>query len=301
MNASGSEYPAEYRAAVVIPVYRPEPNPLERISLAQCCRVLGKHQLVLVCANTFGVVPYLACCREHGCDPRVETFVPACFTSVDEYNKLLLHASFYRRFAQYSFVLIYQLDAFVFKDALDHWCGRGYDYVGAPWFERGNESTAADPLLESGGNGGLSLRRTAAFINVLSPPFPQARVRTWADLWRKHRNRTSLGKLVRLPRLLGKYFRKSNLYGNYLSQPAMFEDIFFSFVVPRVFPHFKVAPAADGMFFAFECQPRRMFGLTARELPFGCHAWDRYDPLFWKPIIESFGYVLPPGTNRIAP
>ena len=30
-------------------------------------------------------------------------------------------------------MLIYQLDAYVFKDELLNWANKGYDYIGAPW------------------------------------------------------------------------------------------------------------------------------------------------------------------------
>ncbi|MCX6874478.1 MAG: DUF5672 family protein [Verrucomicrobia bacterium] len=285
---------ATQAVAIVIPVYRSAPNALEAIALAQCCKLLGQYPIILVCTDTFEIRPYLQLCGEHGIEPLVECFDQQCLSSVKAYNQLLFDRHFYQRFAKYTYILIHQLDAFVFKDTLTYWCHQGYDYLGAPWFEGSDESTAADPLLPWGGNGGLSLRRVGAFMAVLTPPFPRARVRTWDDLWRKYRGLSLVGKAWRFHRLLHKYLRKSNLYGNYLATPKMFEDGFFSMVVPRVFPGFKVAPAAVGMFFAFECQPRRLFVLTARELPFGCHAWERYDPGFWQPFIEAFGHVMPP-------
>jgi hypothetical protein len=285
--------------AIVVPVYRSEPNALEVIALSQCCKLLGKYPIVFVCGDSLEIAPYYTACRQHGIEPLVERFESDCFFSTAGYNKLLFSRRFYERFTNYDFILIHQLDAFVFKDTLTYWCDQGYDYLGAPWFEKSDESTAADPLVPWGGNGGLSLRRVDAFLAVLTPPFPHARVRTWDNLWRKHRSRSLVEKAFRLPRLLGKYCRKSNLYGNYLAKPKMYEDGFFSLVVPRVFPRFKVAPAAVGIFFAFECQPRRVFEMTASELPFGCHAWERYDIGFWRPFIESFGHVLPGERERV--
>ncbi len=280
--------------AVVIPLYRSIPSELEVISLEQCCIVLGTHPMVFVCGEHLDLGPYQDICGRFGIEPLVERFESGCFSSVAAYNRLLYDRDFYARFTKYKYILVHQLDAFVFRDALEYWCEQGYDYLGAPWFERGSQSTAADPLIEWGGNGGLSLRRTEAFVAALTPPFPNAKVRTWAELWLKHRKRSLVAKAARLPRMIGKFHHKSNLYGNYISQPKMFEDGFFSFVVPRVFPEFKVAPAAMGMFFAFECQPRRLFELTKGELPFGCHAWERYDIDFWRPFMESFGHVMPP-------
>jgi len=279
--------------AVVIPVYRSAPNALEAIALTQCCKLLGRHPIIFVCADTFDITPYLQFCGRHGIQALVECFEPHWFSSVATYNRLLFDRRFYQRFTSHNHILLYQLDAFVFKDDLTYWCDQGYDYVGAPFFQGWDHSTPADPMLPSGGNGGLSLRRIEAFLTVLTPPFPRARMQTWDDLWRRYQGRSLFGKATCFPRLLNRYRRKSNLYGNYLSDPAMFEDEFFSYVVPRIFPRFKVAPSSAGMFFAFECQPRRLLELTAGELPFGCHAWERYDIGFWKPFIESFGHVIP--------
>ena len=35
-------------------------------------------------------------------------------------------------FLEYQYMLIYQLDAFVFEDKLDYFCELGYDYIGIP-------------------------------------------------------------------------------------------------------------------------------------------------------------------------
>lgn len=282
-----------HSVAVVIPIYRGTPTPLETISLVQCCVLLGRHPLVLVCAESLDPVPYLQLCAQHGITPTVERLESHSFASITSYNKLLLDSCFYQRFIKYSYILIYQLDAFVFQDTLAHWCQQGYDYIGAPWFEEYDASTATDPMQQSGGNGGLSLRRVEAFLEVLTPPFPYARVKNWDDMWRKYQGMSLVGKAFRFYRLLVRYRRASNLYGNFLAQPKMFEDEFFSKVVPRIFPRFKVAPSAVGMWFAFESQPRRMFGLTNQQLPFGCHAWERYDIDFWRPFIEAFGHAIP--------
>ena len=38
---------------------------------------------------------------------------------------------FYRAFADYEYILIYQLDCLVFASSLEEWCGKGWDYVGS--------------------------------------------------------------------------------------------------------------------------------------------------------------------------
>ncbi|MCK5681152.1 hypothetical protein KAI46_10130 [bacterium] len=51
----------------------------------------------------------------------------------EAYNKLLVFPGFWDAFPSFEYMLIAQLDAFVFRDNLDEWCRKGYAYIGAPW------------------------------------------------------------------------------------------------------------------------------------------------------------------------
>jgi hypothetical protein len=53
----------------------------------------------------------------------------------------------------------------------------------------------------------------------------------------------------------------------------------------KYYPRFRL-PAVDvALRFAFEASPRVYFALNNYELPFGCHAWERYDKAFWEPYL----------------
>jgi hypothetical protein len=52
----------------------------------------------------------------------------------------MLSIDFYKRFRDYKFILIYQLDAYVFRDELEYWCEQDYDFIGAPLIENGKGS-----------------------------------------------------------------------------------------------------------------------------------------------------------------
>ena len=54
------------------------------------------------------------------------------FESIYGYNQLMLNVEFYEAFSK-KYILIYQTDAFIFKDDLNYWCEKDYDYIGAPW------------------------------------------------------------------------------------------------------------------------------------------------------------------------
>jgi hypothetical protein len=59
------------------------------------------------------------------------------------------------------------------------------------------------------------------------------------------------------------------------------EDIFWGKYASNLDPLFKVAPVDEALLFAFEADPAGSFEKTGRKLPFGCHAWARYDRSFW--------------------
>ena len=151
------------KAAVVIPIYKPRRAELqwyERISLKRCLEVLGHYPIVFVAPNDreFDYLP-------SDISYSIETFDPIYFSNIYGYNALMLKPQFYARFFAYDYILICQLDAFVFSDRLREFCRLGYDYIGAPWpIGVGKES---DQYLNVG-NGGFSLRRVRACFDVLS-------------------------------------------------------------------------------------------------------------------------------------
>jgi hypothetical protein len=72
----------------------------------------------------------------------------------------------------------------------------------------------------------------------------------------------------------------------------MNEDVFWSYFAQKTLSDFKTAPIEEAVKFAFEMNPSDMFKMNGNKLPFGCHAWWKYDINFWKPFIESFGYKI---------
>jgi hypothetical protein len=60
------------------------------------------------------------------------------------------------------------------------------------------------------------------------------------------------------------------------------------------YPGFKLAPIEVALKFGFECVPRYCYRLNNNELPFGCHAWEKYDKKFWEP------FLLPIVTEEIS-
>ena len=65
----------------------------------------------------------------------------------------------------WKYILIYQLDAWVFSDQLDFWIEQGYDFIGAPLFEGFHKGNSINFV--RGLNGGLSLRSIQTSIRLI--------------------------------------------------------------------------------------------------------------------------------------
>jgi hypothetical protein len=51
-------------------------------------------------------------------------------------------------------------------------------------------------------------------------------------------------------------------------------------------PFFRRPKAKEALHFAFEMEPRKAYKMTNHKLPFGVHAWEKYDAEFWKEWIK---------------
>jgi hypothetical protein len=176
---------------------------------------------------------------------------------------------FYKSYKKYDFMLIYQLDVFVFKNELLAWCEKGYDYIGAPWVDEDWPQKTYNLYLESKnpikkfivrkidfnkgkklcvGNGGFSLRKVRTFL--------------------------------RISRIL-KLFK-----GDFSYIEGLHEDVFWSIYVTKYFKHFNVPSFEEALKFSFENKPSKLYAINNNELPFGCHAWELHDKSFWEQYIK---------------
>ncbi len=244
------------KAAVVVPVWRATLTADEALSLHRCLSILGGYAVTLIAPEGLATdaLPI------SGSAPAIERFAPEFLAGIGGYNRLMLSTDLYRRFAAYDYILMYQLDAFVFEDRLAEWCTRGYDYVGAPWvgktwpegmtpLRRRFLRAITSPATRVG-NGGFSLRKVSSFLRAIDRLGPMLR------RWRSN------------------------------------EDLFWS-VVARKVASFRIPLADEALSFSFELEPRRCYERLGRRLPFGCHAWPRYDPVFWRGVFSSLGVAVP--------
>ncbi len=112
------------RVCIIIPVYQDKISAYEQMAMDQCFRVLDAYDIIFVVPAQLQIFiaqhPY---CMSG--QAKYMTFDDEFFADIPGYNKLMKSAVFYRSLLAYEFFLIYQLDAFVFKDELLYWCGKG--------------------------------------------------------------------------------------------------------------------------------------------------------------------------------
>lgn len=258
------------KVAIVVPTYKTDFNKEEALSLMHLEKFLNKH-------DRFFVVP-------DKLDPKkikrkgykAVKFPSEYFSNVRKFSELTTIPEFYEQFTNYQYILVYHLDALVFSDQLIKWCNKGYDYIGAPLFNsKIGLLTCRKNSPLSGSNGGFSLRKVNSFIKVLQKAKSLSR-------------RTSDNpKIRKLWLLLAVLLNKSHkIWLDALPTDYPFnEDGFWSFEAPKYFTKFKVAPFNDALRFSFETSPEKCFQMNNNKLPFGCHAWMKYNREFWQPYL----------------
>lgn len=241
-------------AAVVIPAYKEELNEFEKISLMQVQKVLGGKYPIIFAAPEGKNFSYFSAGNH------VIYFPQQFFQSTQTYNALMKTEGFYKTFLEYEYILIYQLDAFVFSDKLEYFCSLGYDNIGAPWlwqyvakiyWERKN-------FYPRVGNGGFCLRNVKACLEFLKNHSD------WVE------------KLKKLP-----------------------EDVFWSICGMIEGSNFRTAPISVAYKFSSEHLPLRCIKKNGGELPFGCHAWHNFSADFYIKAFSNFGYDLNQFKNQL--
>ena len=199
------------------------------------------------------------------------------FESLTSYSNLLMSSDFYRRFSAYDYLLIFQTDALIIRGDLSKFIGLGKAYIGAPWIDKNRHTKK---LLI--GNGGLSLRKIKDFIEMTSlnsifPSqwwfnFPKQRFFRWGVVG-------ALYPLFYVLDLVSKIFGRS-LFFDTCRLLSKAEDV--SFAKWLVQDNIDKPTLEEAVDFSFESNPQRCYEINKQRLPFGCHAWERYDLQFWE-------------------
>ncbi|MDF9795216.1 hypothetical protein OKW21_000479 [Catalinimonas alkaloidigena] len=247
--------------AVVIPFHKSEMSEIEEVSFINNTKILNRYPIYLLLPEGTNADRFLQIAP----NIRLLFFHPRYFSSYSAANHFWIQKDLYDYFKQFKFILKCELDSYVFKDELEYWCARNYDYIGAPWID----SKKWIPILQNAlhseniifkkikyvlskrtrsknifvGNSGLSLRKVSVFrlVSRLLPLF--------------------------IPNL---------------EKFSVQEDFIWSFYVASYFSFFNIPDYKEALQFSIETEPRECYRLNNYQLPFGCHAWEKYDMDFWK-------------------
>jgi len=257
---------------ITIPIYKQELSFNERVSLERICEVIQDYPVVFFAPENLPIAEYTK--FVHAENFSVKYFNSKNFSSIQGYNQLLLSPHFYKLFLDYQYLLIYQLDAFIFKNNIKEWCDKGFDYIGAPWFDNEKIYQFYLKMCSSSnriaryikkkidhnkgekvhiGNGGLSLRRVKSFYNISK----------WLHLI------------------------EPNIFKYEIN-----EDIIWSVLATKYFKSFKTPTIDEAINFCIEENPKKGLQMLGSELPMGCHAWEKHDIATWRPIFKRFGYNI---------
>jgi hypothetical protein len=168
----------------------------------------------------------------------------------------------------------------VFRNELKEWCKKNYSYVGAPWIYNKNNSLEFDGV----GNGGLSLRNVRHHIRVLHTFTYQTSPITL--LKRYFTCGKSIKSYIQLTAKFIKQLTISNNTYHLFNDYKLNEDNFWGRIAANKISWFIVPPPEEALKFSMELESSHLYKLNNNELPFGCHAWDKYEPNFWRNVID---------------
>lgn len=266
------------KTIVVIPIYKKEMKPSEKASLIQCAKILKNYQFEIICPKGLDLSEQKEILNNYSIDFSIRFLDKKNFKDVFTYSHLLLDKNFYKLYLKYDYMLIYQLDAWVFKDELEFWVNQNYDYIGAPWFE--NTEDINSNIIYRSGNGGFSLRKISAMINLLSTDYHV--VLSLKEFFIKKKKDRFISNLLSSPIMFLKWIFQPDRFTTFWQNTDMFEDQAIVWHSEFALPSFNVAFADVNYKFSFEVFPEKLYKMNNYELPFGCHAFERYNLDFFK-------------------
>lgn len=279
---------------VTIPIYKVTPNSSEMASFRQCLVLLKNYDISVLTYEELDISSYKKIATEVGKNYKVEYFDQHFFKSIEGYNNLCFSIEFYERFQQYEYMFIYQLDAWVFRDELQMWCNKGYDYIGAPIFYAYNHRRFTTKFCGVG-NGGFSLRRISHCLNILRSnknriflkPLPLIQLYWNYFLYSEKFTENWKKRLSIIPILILKFFGKYNTISYFIEKNSNEDMIFGTFSSKSWSFQGNIPRQDEASRFSFELHPEMLYHQLGDNLPFGCHAFEKWDyESFWYKYIK---------------
>lgn len=145
-----------------VPVYKSDLTSNEEASFNQLCKIIeNNYEICLICPADIDLTKYNEISEKYNIKLSVLFCAKQYFKGTACYSYLCETADFYECFKEYEYLLIYQLDGWIFKNNLDYFINLNVDYIGSPW-KLGSFNFNSNAV----GNGGVSLRRVEKFIQV---------------------------------------------------------------------------------------------------------------------------------------
>lgn len=278
----------ENSVVIIIPIYKTLGKSelqsiasLNKIKLSQPLKVFLMGSQNMVVSNLSQIQSVL----NNRVKVMTSFFKASYFKSIISYNQLLLSRTFYQRFKRYTYMLIFQTDAWIISDRLDEFLTKDITYIGAPWLE----ADVPEKIGLSVGNGGFSLRHIPRFRDILQkntviPDF----------LWRLYNPVVPLKRrifkiMIYWPFQWISFLFKYSFYFEKAKYNWMNEDIVWSRFI-QDFTSYSLPSIDDALLFSFETNPQKCFQLNNNQLPFGCHARERYDYAFWQTQLKDLDH-----------
>jgi len=288
------------KIVIVVPIYKDELTELEAISLNQLLLVLNSYEIWFIKPYRVNFMSYSKVINER-IPENIMCFDDKYFIDHYSYSKLLTSPMFYLKFKKYNYMLIYQLDAFVFRNELKEWCSKKFDYIGAPLYD-GFHGANENSIYIGLQNGGLSLRNISKTLSV----FKSIRIIELLDRINQFNFNGQLYFLLKY--FLIPYFKFNRYESEIVTNQNDLEDVFWCWSVNKILKQketykyfarffsfmitkFEIAVYSDSLLFSFDNKPQLMFEETKNELPFGCHGWFRYLD-FWRLHFEKYDYII---------
>ena len=227
---------------------------------------------MLITPDDLEISPYTQIADEEGVQLQHKSFHRQYFVGLKGYNRLMLSEEFHRAWQDYEYFLIAQLDTYFFRDELDHWMDKGYDFVGPPITGHWRD-TRMDIATARIGNGGLSLRRTQAYLDFFEGRRPVF------SLWTLLMNPKLLIRVV-----MERFSNSPKRFAYYFWQN---EDTFWTIILRKSHYALRLPSPEEAMHFGFDRFPSTLYKVNGG-LPMACHAWHKYEyESFWKPFITA--------------
>jgi len=248
---------------IVIPIYTSNLSVLELQSLKRIYSVMNNYDIVAIKPESLNVSSF----QKEFPKIKFESFQDYYFAGREGYNRLMLSTDLYKRFLDVDYMLICQLDVYIFRDTLSIFLEKDYDYIGAPYLKRRlyrvlpimerlktskkkydrSNITWVQNVDNKVGNGGFSLRKVKSFYDMTI-----------------------------------KYADRIAIYNSFSNTSLYHEDTFWS----KEPLEFNYPTVEEALRFSFDKYPKLCYRENQKQLPMGCHAWYKWKwRSFWKKFI----------------